>query len=171
MESHIFRYLYGVTATTCVAVALIILIVDLYTPLGITVEALYVIPLILSLLADNRGLTFILAIFCTGLVTVGFAFSPSMWVSGWVVVSNRVIVIFLIWISAILGVEMTKAKRQIRELSRMLTICAWTKQIKVDDRWIPIEEYLRKHLHLKLSHGISREAAAQIFRDNPIDIE
>ena len=29
---------------------------------------------------------------------------------------------------------------------------------------------MQKHLHLKLSHGISREAAEKLFRDSQIDI-
>ncbi|MDO8706203.1 MAG: response regulator [Sulfuricaulis sp.] len=37
----------------------------------------------------------------------------------------------------------------------MLRICAWTKEVEVDGQWIPIDEYLSKHLGLRLTHGMS----------------
>lgn len=40
----------------------------------------------------------------------------------------------------------------------LLKVCAWTKRIEVDGRWIPIDEFLSRHLHLKLTHGMSDEA-------------
>jgi hypothetical protein len=40
----------------------------------------------------------------------------------------------------------------------LLTICAWTKRIKHDGRWMSVDEFLATHLHLNLTHGISEEA-------------
>lgn len=40
----------------------------------------------------------------------------------------------------------------------VLRICAWTKQVNVDGKWIPIDEYLHAHLGLTLTHGMSEEA-------------
>lgn len=41
----------------------------------------------------------------------------------------------------------------------LLKICAWTKRIEIDGRWIPVDEFLSDHLHLKLTHGLSVEGA------------
>lgn len=41
---------------------------------------------------------------------------------------------------------------------QVLTVCAWTKQIKEQDRWISLEEFLEKHFHIGVSHGISQDA-------------
>jgi uncharacterized membrane protein len=40
----------------------------------------------------------------------------------------------------------------------MLIICAWTKTVWDGERWMPIEEFLSKHLDIPVSHGISDEA-------------
>lgn len=36
-------------------------------------------------------------------------------------------------------------------------MCAWTKRIELNGKWIPIDEFLTKHLHLKLTPGVSVE--------------
>jgi len=40
----------------------------------------------------------------------------------------------------------------------LVTICAWTKQVQHEGSWIPIDEFLSKHLKLNLTHGICDEA-------------
>lgn len=45
---------------------------------------------------------------------------------------------------------------------RLHTVCAWTKRIKYDGRWMPMDEFLSRYLHLQLSHGISEEAAESL---------
>lgn len=49
--------------------------------------------------------------------------------------------------------------RRMRELETFITVCAWTKRVKYEGRWVPFEEFLEKRFQLKLSHGISDEAA------------
>ena len=41
-------------------------------------------------------------------------------------------------------------------------VCAWTKRVEVDGKWIPIDHYLAKYLGLKISHGISEEGLAML---------
>ena len=48
---------------------------------------------------------------------------------------------------------------EIRKLqSGLQVVCAWTKQIKVGDKWMTPDEFLSTQLHLKISHGMSPEA-------------
>ncbi|HMJ05827.1 MAG TPA: PAS domain S-box protein [Chthoniobacterales bacterium] len=42
--------------------------------------------------------------------------------------------------------------------SGLLKVCAWTKRIELDGRWMPIEDFLSKTLNLRLTHGMSEEA-------------
>lgn len=61
--------------------------------------------------------------------------------------------------------ELVVSAKQIQELkSAMVKICAWTKQIQIDDKWISIEEYFTSHLGLKLTHGVSDSAAKEILK-------
>ena len=168
--TRVFQSLFGVVAAASFSAAGLVLIIDFYTPLGITVSALHVIPILISLLADNRRLTLVVAAVCSVLVAIGYWFSPTAGVALWIVHTDRVIVLLLLWGTAILGMEVTKAKDQIRQLGRILTMCAWTRQIKVNEEWISIEEYLRKHVGLQVTHGISREAAEKLMGDQGIEI-
>ena len=45
---------------------------------------------------------------------------------------------------------------------RFQTICAWTNQIKDGDEWITFPEFLSRHLHTQVTHGISPDAVAKI---------
>jgi K+-sensing histidine kinase KdpD len=45
---------------------------------------------------------------------------------------------------------------------RFQTICAWTNQIKDGDEWISFPEFLSRHLHTQVTHGISPDAVAKL---------
>ncbi|MDQ1474590.1 MAG: hypothetical protein QOJ99_6070 [Bryobacterales bacterium] len=49
----------------------------------------------------------------------------------------------------------------------LLTMCAWTKRIKVADRWLSVEEYLLQVHGLRVTHGICPDAAAVASGSNP----
>ena len=52
------------------------------------------------------------------------------------------------------------AAERIRILQRsLIKVCAWTKRIELNGRWISVDEFLRDHLRLNLTHGISIEGA------------
>lgn len=56
--------------------------------------------------------------------------------------------------------ELRAATDEVRSYQdNFLTICAWTKQVRRGTNWVPLEEFLSKQLHFKLSHGISDEIA------------
>lgn len=56
--------------------------------------------------------------------------------------------------------QLEAASAEIAKLRKgLLKICAWTKRIEIDGRWIPVDEFLSDHLHLKLTHGMSVEGA------------
>jgi PAS domain S-box-containing protein len=56
--------------------------------------------------------------------------------------------------------QLHQAAAEIAQLRKgLLKICAWTKRIEIDGRWIPVDDFLSNHLHLKLTHGMSVEGA------------
>lgn len=168
--NKIFKALAKVSLATALAVAAVIFFVDLKLPLGVTITVFYVIPILISLMCDRRLYTLGLAALCSLLVVLGYLLSPSIGIPKWVSVIDRSAIVLVIWITAVLGTETAKAKKKIREMGKLLTICAWTKQIKVEDQWISIEDYLTKHCGLKLTHGITKEAQQLYFKDMDIDI-
>lgn len=61
--------------------------------------------------------------------------------------------------------ELKRSTEEIRKLQNGLqVVCAWTKQIKVDDQWMTPDEFLSTRLHLKISHGMSPKATRE-FQD------
>jgi PAS domain S-box-containing protein len=54
--------------------------------------------------------------------------------------------------------QLAEAAAEIRRLQKgLLRVCAWTKRIELNGKWIPIDEFLSKHLHLNLTPGVSVE--------------
>jgi PAS domain S-box-containing protein len=52
-----------------------------------------------------------------------------------------------------------EAAAEIRKLRRgLLKICSWSKRIEVDGKWITVDEFLRDHLGLELTHAMSGPA-------------
>jgi hypothetical protein len=165
----VFRALFGVSVATSVATGVVIFLFDLQTPRGLTIGTLYALPILISLMADRRNVTLALAVLFTFFVSVAYFTSPEIGVPYWIVAADRLLTVLTIWIVAILGLEVTSAKRRIRELDRLLTICTWTKQVRVDGEWIPVEKYLTEHQGVQLTHGLSREAAEQLLREEGLE--
>lgn len=64
--------------------------------------------------------------------------------------------------------KLLQATDEIRRLRRgLLKVCAWTKRIEIDGRWVSIEEFLSKHLHLQLTHGMSDDAVRLFGKEKP----
>jgi preprotein translocase subunit SecF len=62
--------------------------------------------------------------------------------------------------------DLEHSTETIRELrGNMQVVCAWTKQIQVQGRWVSIEEFLTNHLNIQLTHGISPEAIRALVEE------
>ena len=58
-----------------------------------------------------------------------------------------------------------KASSHIHSLESVLTICAYTKKVNFpDEGWQTIEEFMRRHLGLTVSHGIEPEYYDQVIK-------
>jgi PAS domain S-box-containing protein len=54
--------------------------------------------------------------------------------------------------------QLAEATAEIQRLQKgLLKVCAWTKRIELNGKWIPIDEFLSEHLHLNLTPGVSVE--------------
>ena len=52
--------------------------------------------------------------------------------------------------------QLAEATAKIKKLQdQLLKICTWTKRIKLEGKWIPVDEFLTDHLHLKLTPATS----------------
>lgn len=46
----------------------------------------------------------------------------------------------------------------------LVTVCAWSRQVRHDGKWMNVDEYLRERFGLSITHGISEKAAAELNR-------
>jgi hypothetical protein len=87
-------------AVTAVIVALIVIVfvLDVLTPLGIAVWALYVLPLGFTRWSSVEHLVFIVAGACTALIILGYVYSPPG-ASVEAAILNRGLGVLMVWIT------------------------------------------------------------------------
>jgi len=77
-------------------------------------------------------------------------------------ISSQVTTVVLIGTVAVALLFIIFIVVRLEKLQQVVTICAWTGQVKFDGEWIRLEEYLKKRFGISVSHGLSKEAAAKI---------
>ncbi len=62
--------------------------------------------------------------------------------------------------------QLSEAAKEIQQLRQQLVkVCAWTKRIQINNRWIPVDEFLTDHLHLNLAKGMSVEGGRMFDKE------
>jgi len=54
---------------------------------------------------------------------------------------------------------------RLEKLQQVVTVCAWTGQVKYDGQWIRLDEYLQRRFGLSVSHGLSKEAEEKMAEE------
>lgn len=97
----------------CGVLALIILLLDIVTPLGIATGVLYIVVVLVSLRSPKKQFTIAVASACTLLVFIGIALSPSSEIALYQVYANRFLSILAIWVTAILALKQRDSIKQL----------------------------------------------------------
>ncbi len=116
-----------VLATTLLALG--IFAMDILVPLGVAGGVPYVAVILLSLRSPHRSFTWVVAWGTSLLTLCGYFFSPS---GGpiWMVLANRGLALFAIWVTAFLSLHHKQAKEELRagkgtiELLRRISLAA-----------------------------------------------
>jgi PAS domain-containing protein len=101
------------------AVSLLILVFDVSVPLGVAGGVPYVALVILGIWFPERRYVFILAFIGTALAIVGYFVSPEGGVQ-WVVLVNRGLAVFAIWVTAFLISYLKRKESALRASEHML---------------------------------------------------
>lgn len=56
-------------------------------------------------------------------------------------------------------------KRRMHQLEDMITVCAWTKRVRFNGKWVSFEDYLHARFNLQFTHGISEEALLKLRKE------
>jgi sensor domain CHASE-containing protein len=60
--------------------------------------------------------------------------------------------------------EIRRSTEEARKLQGQLqVVCAWTKRINVEGRWVALDEFLTNTLNTKISYGVSPEAMQEVL--------
>jgi hypothetical protein len=161
----------------CGLIMVMILLMDLAIPLGIAMGVSYIAVVLLSLWSPQRRFTILVAVIASVFTIGAFFWKPPV-AEMWKVISNRVLALFVIWITASLGLqrktteenrekavrEREKALEDVRILRGFLPICASCKRIRDDQGyWTQIEGYIKANSEADFTHGICPECAKKLY--------
>jgi hypothetical protein len=60
--------------------------------------------------------------------------------------------------------ELRRSTEEARKLQGQLqVVCAWTKRINVEGRWVALDEFLTNTLNTKITYGVSPEAMQEVL--------
>jgi hypothetical protein len=60
--------------------------------------------------------------------------------------------------------ELNRSTQEARKLqSQLQVVCAWTKRINVEGRWVALDEFLTNQLNTKITYGVSPEAMQEVL--------
>jgi len=61
--------------------------------------------------------------------------------------------------------EINRSTEELRKLqSQLQVVCAWTKRINVEGRWVALDEFLTNKLNTRISYGVSPEAMQEVLQ-------
>jgi CHASE3 domain sensor protein len=80
-------------------------------------------------------------------------------------ISSQVTSVVLIGTVVMVLVFIVIILRRLEKLQQVVTICAWTGQVKYEGEWIRLDEYLQRRFGLSVSHGLSMEAAKKMIAE------
>jgi sensor domain CHASE-containing protein len=62
--------------------------------------------------------------------------------------------------------EIKRATEETRRLQGQLqVVCAWTKRINVEGRWVALDEFLTQTLNTRITYGVSPEAMQDVLHN------
>ena len=136
---------------------------DLLTPMGVADAVLYVGLVLFSLWLPQRRFTLIVAGGSTVLTVLGSFLSPPGGVL-WMSIANRILIVFMIWMTAILVLRYKQKQAEIKVLRELLPICASCKRIRdIQGYWKDLVQYIEQHSEMQFTHGICSDCLAKWY--------
>jgi signal transduction histidine kinase len=159
----------GLITSAVVALTLGIFAFDVLTPRGLTNQVLYVIPLLISFLSTGIAFPLTVASVCSILTLVGMFWSPDVFnIPLWVVISNRMFSLVIIWTPILYFHQRRKHEQQLTRMNEELEhrVRARTKDLASVNQALVAEvsERMRTERMLDASRHELRSLAAELLR-------
>lgn len=100
-----------------VAMMTVFFLMDISVPLGVAGGVSYAILVVIGLWSPARSLIIKLAAIGTFLTVLGYMFSPEAGISAWIVITNRMLALCIIWLTAFLCYQRKQAEEELGMLS------------------------------------------------------
>lgn len=139
---------------------------DLFLPLGLANGVLYAGVVIAAAASSNPRLPLVTAVYATGLIISGALLGPQHeTIPLWVGISNRILSLIIVWISAMLLQGRHQAEIQLRQTKDQLEarVAARTKELADVNRTLLNE--ISEHVHTERSLRASEQALAVSRQD------
>ena len=144
-------------------IGLAALLLDLLTGPYLLFPVLFIIPVVMSAWYGGPRLAYLLAVLLPAgrcLIAI-FIDSPGPPLYA---IANALIRVAVLGLFAYL---VSRTARQTRALQKQVegfvTMCAWSRTIEYQGRWISFEEYLKRRFDIDVTHGISPEEAERLL--------
>lgn len=175
LTEHIHeRLLVALTIVSVIGICTL----DLILPPGASIVALYVIPILLSLLSVEQWFTLAITISSLSLATLGFLSLPSDGPLWWVAPTNRALALMTVTAVGCLALfyrrlaeeEKTALARRcehavarIKHLRGLLPICSSCKNIRDDNGcWTYLETYVEARTDAHFTHSLCPECQKKL---------
>lgn len=176
LTEHIHeRLLVALTIVSVIGICTL----DLILPPGTSIVALYVIPILLSLLSVEQWFTLAITIISLSLATPGFLSLPSDGPLWWVAPTNRALALMTITAVGCLALfyrrldeekKTALARRcehavaRIKHLRGLLPICSSCKNIRDDNGcWTYLETYIEARTDAHFTHSLCPECQKKLY--------
>jgi CHASE3 domain sensor protein len=78
---------------------------------------------------------------------------------------DQTVSLILVGITAIALIAIIAVVLRLEHMRQIVTVCAWTGQVKFEGEWIRMDDYLQRRFGVSISHGLSKEAAAKMIQE------
>ena len=69
----------------------------------------------------------------------------------------------MVGVTALALIAIVTILLRLERLRQIVTVCAWTGQVKHEGEWMRMEEYLKRRFGLSITHGLSKSAAEKMI--------
>jgi hypothetical protein len=73
--------------------------------------------------------------------------------------------IIILLLATLVTLSIHTLLKRIRHLEGILPVCSFCEKIRADNRWVPIDSYIRDHSAADFSHSVCPECAAEHYGD------
>lgn len=139
-------------------------LLDVWTPMGVAVPMLYVVPVYLASWLPQAWPMLALAAVTSVLTVAGIFLAPPDGEPHWMVWANRLLAMVAIWLSTAVSLVQRRLTAELKTLRGLIPICASCKKIRDEEgQWQALERYIKERSGAEFTHGLC-PACLEVYR-------